>query len=199
MECYVNTISALRRYELGDMVRLWSISFISVWVGFVLMVESIVASAIDKALETVLRKVGEGKKLSTEDLVVLMLGLFQGIRKDVTETNKRIDALYDLVGRIYDLMGKNYEALSRKIDETNKRIDAINDSLSKRVDALYELMSKNYEALNRRIEETNKRIDGLVKDVNELRESINKRIDTLYDLLGKIYQTLIKQETTQRQ
>ena len=175
--------------EVVLLPRLWSISFISVWVGFVLMVESIVASAIDKALETVLRKVSEGKKLSTEDLVVLMLGLFQGIRKDVTETNKRIDALYDL-------MGKNYEALSWKIVETNKRIDAINDSLSKRVDALYELMSKNYEALNRRIEETNKRIDGLVKDVNELRESINKRIDTLYDLLGKIYQTLIKQETT---
>jgi hypothetical protein len=35
---------------------------------FVLMVESIATSAIDKALEAVLRKVGEGKKLSTEDL-----------------------------------------------------------------------------------------------------------------------------------
>jgi predicted nucleic acid-binding Zn-ribbon protein len=139
------------------------------------------ASAISSALETVLRKVGEGKKLSTEDLVVLMLGLFQEIRKDITETNKRIDALYDLVG-------KNYEVLSRKIDETNKRIDAINDSLSKRIDALYELMGKNYEALNRRIEETNKRID-----------ETNKRIDTLYDLLGKIYEVLIKGATTQRQ
>jgi uncharacterized coiled-coil DUF342 family protein len=134
------------------------------------MVESVVASVVDKALETVLRKVGEGKKLSTEDLVVLMLGLFQGIRKDVTETNKRIDALYDLVGKIYDLMGKNYETLNRKIDETNKRIDAINDSLSKRIDEV-----------NRRIDET------------------NKRIDNLYDLLGKIYEALIKGATTQKQ
>ena len=117
---------------------------------FILMVESIVASAIDKALEAVLRKVGEGKKLSTEDLVVLMLGLFQGIRKDVTETNKRIDALYDLVGKIYDLVGKNYEALNRKIDETNKRIDEVNrriDETNKRIDNLYDLLGKIYETL----------------------------------------------------
>jgi len=118
-----------------------------------LMVESIVASVVDKALEAVLRKVGEGKKLSTEDLVVLMLGLFQGIRKDVTETNKRIDAINDSLSKridaLYDLVGKNYEVLSRKIDETNKRIDAINDSLSKRIDALYDLVGKNYEALNK--------------------------------------------------
>ena len=60
-----------------------------------------------------LRKVGEGKKLSTEDLVVLMLGLFQGIRKDVTETNKRIDEV------------------NRRIDETNKRIDTLYDLLGK--------------------------------------------------------------------
>jgi len=94
-----------------------------------LMVESIVASAIDKALEAVLKKVGEGKKLSTEDLVVLMLGLFQEIRKDVTETNKRIDAIND--------------SLSKRIEETNKRIDETN----KRIDTLYDLLGKIYEAL----------------------------------------------------
>ncbi|MFP3296925.1 MAG: hypothetical protein RXN78_05000 [Vulcanisaeta sp.] len=71
-----------------------------------MIVESVVASVVDKALEAVLRKVGEGKKLSTEDLVVLMLGLFQEIRKDVTETNKRIDTLYDLLGKIYQTLIK---------------------------------------------------------------------------------------------
>jgi len=70
------------------------------------MVESVVASVVDKALEAVLRKVGEGRKLSTEDLVVLMLGLFQEIRKDITETNKRIDNLYDLLGKIYQTLIK---------------------------------------------------------------------------------------------
>ena len=91
-----------------------------------------------------LRKVGEGKKLSTEDLVVLMLGLFQGIRK---ETNKRIDALYDLVGRNYETLNNRINALndtlSRRIEETNKRIDETN----KRIDTLYNLLGKIYQTL----------------------------------------------------
>ena len=145
------------------------------------MVESVTSAVIEKALDAVLRKVSEGKKLSTEDLVVLMLGLFREIRneiaevrKEITETNKRIDALYDLVG-------KNYEALSMRIEETSKRIDAINDSLNKRID------------------EVNRRIDEVSKAVSEMRESINRRIDTLYELMGKIYETLIKQATAQKQ
>jgi len=46
--------------------------------------------------------VGEGRKLSTEDLVVLMLGLFREIRNDAANTNKRINTLYDLLGKIYE-------------------------------------------------------------------------------------------------
>ena len=149
------------------------------------MVESVAGAVIERALDAVLRKVSEGKKLSAEDLVVLMLGLFREIRKEVADlrndVNKRIDALYELVG-------KDYEALN------------------KRIDALYELMGRNYEALNRRIEETNKRIDELGKAVSELRESINRRIDetnrridTLYELMGKIHETLIKQEVARKQ
>ena len=69
-----------------------------------------------------MRKVSEGKKLSTEDLVVLMLGLFQEIRKDITETNKRIDELVKDMGE----MG---------------------ESINKRIDNLYDLLGKIYEAL----------------------------------------------------
>ena len=135
------------------------------------MVESIATSVIDKALEAVLRKVGEGKKLSTEDLVVLMLGLFREIRKDVTETNKRIDALYEM-------MSRNYEVL-------NSRINEVNDSLIKKIDEIN-------NRLVEKIDETNKRIDAI-------NDSLSRRIDNLYDLLGKIYEVLIKGATTQRQ
>ena len=159
------------------------------------MVESVAGAVIDKALEAVLRKVGEGKRLSTEDLVVLMLGLFREIRKDVVETNKRIDALYELMGRNYEALRNEIAEVRREITETNKRIDA-----------LYELVGRNYEALNRRIDETNKRIDELSKAVSELREVVNRRIDetnrridTLYELMGKIYETLIKQEVARKQ
>ena len=70
------------------------------------MVESVVSSVIDKALETVLKKVNEGRKLSTEDLVVLVLGLFREIRRDMAEMSKRIDALYELMGKIYEVLIK---------------------------------------------------------------------------------------------
>jgi len=46
-----------------------------------LAVESIVASAVNKALEAVLKEVGEGRKLSAEDPVALTLGLFREIKK----------------------------------------------------------------------------------------------------------------------
>jgi hypothetical protein len=70
------------------------------------MVESVTSAVIEKALDTVLRKVSEGRKLSTEDLVVLMLGLFREIRNDIANTNKRIDTLYDLLRKIYEALIK---------------------------------------------------------------------------------------------
>jgi uncharacterized coiled-coil DUF342 family protein len=124
------------------------------------MVESIAASVIDKALEAVLKKVGEGKRLSTEDLVVLMLGLFREIRKDVVETNKRIDALYEL-------MGRNYEALNKRIDEVNRRIDELSKD-----------MGELREVVNRRIDETNKRIDTLYELLGKIYETLIKQTTT---------------------
>jgi len=145
------------------------------------MVESIAASVIDKALEAVLRKVSEGKKLSTEDLVVLMLGLFREVRKEVVdvrneiaETNKRINAIND--------------TLIKRIEETNKRIDA-----------LYDLVGRNYEALRNEIAEVRKEVADLRNDVNRRIDETNKRIDTLYELMGKIYEALIKQEIARKQ
>ena len=70
------------------------------------MVESVTSAVIEKALDTVLRKVSEGRKLSTKDLVVLVLGLFREIMNDIANTNKRIDTLYDLLGKIYEALIK---------------------------------------------------------------------------------------------
>ena len=97
------------------------------------MVESVTSAVIEKALDTVLRKVGEGRKLSTEDLVVLMLGLFREIRNDIDDTNKRIDTLYEMVSKDYEALNSRInevnDSLIKKIDEINKRIDVMNDTL----------------------------------------------------------------------
>ncbi|MCG2892639.1 MAG: syntaxin domain-containing protein [Vulcanisaeta sp.] len=128
------------------------------------MVESVAGAVIERALDAVLRKVSEGKKLSTEDLVVLMLGLFREIRKEVVDlrndVNRRIDALYELVG-------KNYEALNRRIEETNKRIDELGRAVG-------ELR----EDVNRRIDETNKRIDTLYELMGKIYETLIKQATT---------------------
>ncbi len=87
------------------------------------------ASAIGAALETVLRKVSEGKKLSTEDLVVLMLGLFRELRGEVVDVRKEIA---EVRNEITNMLNN----INRRIDETNKRIDT-----------LYDLLGKIYETL----------------------------------------------------
>jgi hypothetical protein len=92
-------------------------------------VSGVAYDAVKMAVEHVLAKIREGKKLSTEDVLILYLGTIVGdlkeIRADIArldhrinETNKRID---DVV-----------KSLSARIDETNKRID----DLAKRIDAV---------------------------------------------------------------
>jgi uncharacterized coiled-coil DUF342 family protein len=103
---------------------------------FVGDVSGIAYDAVKIAVEHVLSKIREGKKLSTEDVLILYLGTIVGdlkeIRTDIArldhridETNKRIDQTNQ---RIDDIV----KTLSARIDETNKRID----DLAKRIDAV---------------------------------------------------------------
>jgi len=103
---------------------------------FVGDVSGIAYDAVKIAVEHVLSKIREGKKLSTEDVLILYLGTIVGdlkeIRADIArldhridETNKRIDQTNQ---RIDDIV----KTLSARIDETNKRID----DLAKRIDAV---------------------------------------------------------------
>jgi hypothetical protein len=99
-------------------------------------VSGVAYDAVKIAVEHVLSKIREGKKLSTEDVLILYLGTIVGdlkeIRTDIArldhridETNKRIDQTNQ---RIDDIV----KTLSARIDETNKRID----DLAKRIDAV---------------------------------------------------------------
>jgi len=92
-------------------------------------VSSIAYDAVKIAVEHVLGKIREGKKLSTEDVLVLYLGTIvsdlKEIRADVARLDHRID---ETNKRIDDVV----KSLSARIDETNKRID----DLAKRIDAV---------------------------------------------------------------
>ena len=167
------------------------------------MVESVTSAVIEKALDTVLRKVSEGRKLSTEDLVVLMLGLFREIKNDIANTNKRIDALYEMMSRNYEVLNSRINevngSLIKKIDEINNRLVEKIDETNKRIDALYDLVGRNYEALSNRINAVNDALSRKIEETNKRIDETNKRIDNLYDLMGKIYEALIKGATTQKQ
>jgi ABC-type transporter Mla subunit MlaD len=143
------------------------------------MMESVIGPVLDKALETVLKKVSEGKKLSTEDLIVLMLGLFRDVRNDISETNKRVNVMGDALNRRIDALA----------DTLNKRIDTLENTLNRRIDTVMGMVGD----VRKEIAETNKRIDALGDSLNKRIDDTNKRIDVLYELLGKVYETLIKQ------
>jgi hypothetical protein len=92
------------------------------------------------AVEHVLGKIREGKKLSTEDLFIIYLGTIVGDLREIkaeiarldnplAQTNQRIDDIVKtLSARIDDVV----KSLSARIDETNRRIDEISRSLSAR-------------------------------------------------------------------
>jgi uncharacterized coiled-coil DUF342 family protein len=88
---------------------------------------SVAYDALKMAVEHVLGKIREGKKLSTEDVLILYLGTIVGdlkeIRTDIArldhridETNKRIDQTNQRI----DEVAKSLSSIAR-IDETNKR------------------------------------------------------------------------------
>jgi uncharacterized coiled-coil DUF342 family protein len=96
---------------------------------FVGDVSGVAYDALKMAVEHVLGKIREGKKLSTEDVLVLYLGTIvsdlKEIRADIARLDHRID---ETNKRIDDVV----KSLSARIDETNKRID----DLAKRIDAV---------------------------------------------------------------
>ena len=77
--------------------------------------EAVLSTVLSQVSKRILEKIEKGKKLSTEDLMLLYLDLvhkeMRGIREEIRETNRRID--------------KVQETLLAKIEETNKRIDEL--------------------------------------------------------------------------
>jgi archaellum component FlaC len=91
------------------------------------MVEAVVTSVLEEALkqasERIAKKITEGKKLTSTDVIILLL---DQMNKRIDDTNKRIDDLSaSLNKRIDDLN----TSLNKRIDDTNKRIDEIKEDL----------------------------------------------------------------------
>jgi uncharacterized coiled-coil DUF342 family protein len=92
-------------------------------------VSGVAYDALKMAVEHVLGKIREGKKLSTEDVLILYLGTIVGDLKEIRTDIARLDHRIDETNKRIDDVVKS---LSARIDETNKRID----ELAKRIDAV---------------------------------------------------------------
>jgi uncharacterized coiled-coil DUF342 family protein len=100
---------------------------------------SVAYDALKMAVEHVLGKIREGKKLSTEDILILYLGAIVGDLKEIRADLARLDHRIDETNKRIDDVVKS---LSARIDETNKRIDEISRSLSARIDETNKRISK---------------------------------------------------------
>ena len=139
---------------------------------------SIAYDALKMAVEHVLAKIREGKKLSTEDVLILYLGTIVGDLKEIRTDIARLDHRIDETNKRIDEIVKT---LSARIDETNRRIDEISRSLSVRIDETNKRIDDLARSLSARIDETNKRIDDLAK-----------RIDTVQTTLLEIQKLLLE-------
>jgi len=110
---------------------------------------SIAYDALKMAVEHVLGKIREGKKLSTEDVLILYLGTIVSDLKEIRTEIARLDS---------------------RIDETNKRIDEISRSLSARIDETNKRIDELARSLSTRIDETNKRIDAVQATLLEIQK-----------------------------
>jgi PaREP15, putative coiled-coil protein len=125
---------------------------------------SVAYDALKMAVDHVLGKIREGKKLSTEDLFVLYLGTIVGdlkeIRTDIARLDHRIDET------------------SKRIDQTNQRIDEIAKSLSARIDETNKRIDDLARSLSARIDETNKRIDAVQATLLEIQKLLIELVKT---------------------
>jgi uncharacterized coiled-coil DUF342 family protein len=125
---------------------------------------SVAYDALKMAVEHVLGKIREGKKLSTEDVLVLYLGTIVGDLKEIRADIARLDSRIDETNKRIDDVVKS---LSARIDETNRRIDETN----KRIDELA-------RSLSARIDETNKRIDAVQATLLEIQKLLLELVKT---------------------
>ncbi len=123
---------------------------------------SVAYDALKMAVEHVLAKIREGKKPSTEDVLVLYLGTIvsdlKEIRADIARLDHRIDET------------------NKRIDQTNQRIDEIAKSLWARIDETNKRIDDLARSLSARIDETNRRIDAIQATLLEIQKLLIEHV-----------------------
>jgi chromosome segregation ATPase len=97
--------------------------------GFVGDVSGVAYDALKMAVERVLGKIREDKKLSTEDVLVFYLGTIVGDLKEIRTDIARLDHRIDETNKRIDEVNKRIDETNKMIDDLAKRIDAVQTTL----------------------------------------------------------------------
>jgi DNA anti-recombination protein RmuC len=128
------------------------------------MVEAVVTSVLEEALrqasERIAKKIAEGKRLTSTDVIILLLD----------QMNKRMEAMNESLNKRIDDLNSS---LNKRIDDTNRRIDDLSASLNKRIDDTNKRIDDLNTSLNKRIDETNKRINEIKEDLKLLHQEVS--------------------------
>ncbi len=111
--------------------------------------------AVREAVERILGKIKEGKKISDAEITLLLVG----------ELAKRINALEKRVEEVKEDLSRRIEGLK---SELSKRIDDSRDVMATRITAL----EKRVEGLEGRTEELESEVRGLRAEVSSIKSDV---------------------------
>jgi len=105
--------------------------------------------AIETAVKHVMEKIKRGKKLTTEDILILYLGsISEDVRAMRAEATEREKALREEIAQLRREMYARFDATDAKFDakieelrkEMNAKIDALYAEINRKFDELYRLL-----------------------------------------------------------
>jgi DNA anti-recombination protein RmuC len=138
----LNDVSLFIRLKIQKRLSLYILLSSFLMVGAV--VTSVLEEALRQASERIAKKITEGKRLTSIDVIILLLD----------QMNKRMEVMN--------------ESLNRRIDDTNKRIDDLNTSLNKRIDDT----NKRIDDTNKRIDDIKEDLRLLHQEVSSIKSDV---------------------------
>jgi uncharacterized coiled-coil DUF342 family protein len=107
--------------------------------------EAVLSSVLSQVSKKILEKLEKGKKLSTEDILLLYLDMthkeIRDLREEIRETRNELrDEIKRVEARLWS-----------EIKDTNRRIDDLNKTMSQRIDQLHANLLGKIEEVNKRI------------------------------------------------
>ncbi len=141
-------------------------------------------------LETVVKEIEAGKRLTTENLLSVLAASNWELLRQIGQVGEEIGSVRGEIAQVRGELAREHE----RIDDLQKVLAGMQASFAKRLDETNKRLQKTLidvqASFGKRLDETNKRIDDLQKALIDTQATFNKRVDGLYSQLNRIYELL---------